>query len=85
MLDHVAIPKTSLSQLTVELVTWYITKSCLGVVHNMELGEREWVEGETKFLLSMFNNFIIVQDCSCRQDICRIVEKYSDSGYYSDI
>jgi hypothetical protein len=27
-----------LPQLNVELVSWYITKSCFGVVHNIELG-----------------------------------------------
>ena len=34
----------------------YYTKSCFGVVHNIELG---W-EGETEFVLSMFNNFVIL-------------------------
>ena len=41
----------------VELVSWYITKSRFGVVHNNELGGGE---GETKFVLSMFNNFVIL-------------------------
>jgi hypothetical protein len=27
-----------LPQLNVELVSWYITKSCFGVVYNFELG-----------------------------------------------
>jgi hypothetical protein len=27
-----------LPQLNVELVSWYITKGCFGVVHNIELG-----------------------------------------------
>ena len=56
MLNHVAILKPPLPQLNVELVSWYITKSCFGVVHNIELGG----EGETKFVLSMFNNFVIL-------------------------
>jgi hypothetical protein len=56
MLNQVAILKPPLPQLNVELVSWYITKSCFGVVHNIELGE----EGETKFVLSMFNNFVIL-------------------------
>jgi hypothetical protein len=38
MLNHVAILKPPLPQLNVELVSWYITKSCFGVVHNIELG-----------------------------------------------
>jgi hypothetical protein len=43
---------------------WYITKSCFGVVHNIELGGGGgggggW-EGETNFVLSMFNNFVIL-------------------------
>jgi hypothetical protein len=54
MLNHVAILKPPLPQLNVELVSWYITKSCFGVVHNIELGGG----GETKFVLSMFNNFV---------------------------
>jgi hypothetical protein len=62
MLNHVAILKPPLTQLNVELVSWYITKSCFGVVHNIELGgEGETkLEGETKFVLSMFNNFVIL-------------------------
>jgi hypothetical protein len=54
MLNHVAILKPPLPLLNVELVSWYITKSCFGVVHNTDLGG----EGETKFVLSMFNNFV---------------------------
>jgi hypothetical protein len=38
MLNHVAILKPPLPQLNVELVSCYITKSCFGVVHNIELG-----------------------------------------------
>ena len=57
MLNHVAILKPPLPQLNVELVSWYITKSSFGVVHNIELGGGE---GETKFVLSMFNNFVIL-------------------------
>jgi hypothetical protein len=38
MLNHVALLKPPLPQLNVELVSWYITKSCFGVVHNIELG-----------------------------------------------
>ena len=56
MLNHFAILKPPLPQLNVELVSWYITKSCFGVVHNIELGGGG--EGETKFVLSMFNNFV---------------------------
>ena len=58
MLKHVAILNPPLSQLNVELVSWYIAKSCFGVVHNIELGGGG--EGETKFVLSMFNNFVIL-------------------------
>ena len=54
MLNHVALLKPPLPQLNVELVSWYITKSCFGVVHNIELGGG----GETKFVLPMFNNFV---------------------------
>ena len=46
-------PRSPLSHLNVELVSWYITKSRFRVVHNIELGG-----GETKFVLSMFNNFV---------------------------
>ena len=56
MLNHVGLLKPPLPKLNVELVSWYITKSCFGVVHNIELGG----EGETKFVLSMFNNFVIL-------------------------
>ena len=52
--------KPPLPQLDVELVSWYITKSCFSVVHNIELGGGEGGEGETKFVLSMFNNFVIL-------------------------
>ena len=38
MLNHVALLKSPLPQLNVELVSWYITKSCFGIVHNIELG-----------------------------------------------
>jgi hypothetical protein len=58
MLNHVALLKSPLPQLNVELVSWYITKSCFGIVHNIELGGEG--EGETKFVLSMFNNFVIL-------------------------
>ena len=34
-------------------VSWYIIKSCFGVVHNIELGGGGGVE--TKFVLSMLN------------------------------
>jgi hypothetical protein len=57
MLNYVAILKPPLPQLNVELVSWYITKSCFGVVQNIELGEGG---GETKFVLSMFNNFSVL-------------------------
>jgi hypothetical protein len=43
MLNHVAILKPPLPQINVELVSWYITKSCFGVVHNIELGGGEKV------------------------------------------
>ena len=56
MLNHVAILIPPLPQLNVELVSWYITKTYVSVVHNIELGG----EGETKFVLSMFNNFVIL-------------------------
>jgi hypothetical protein len=56
MLNHVALLKPPLPQLNVELVSWYITKSCFGVVHNIELGGGG---GETNIVLSMFNNFVI--------------------------
>jgi hypothetical protein len=56
MLNHVALLKPLLLQLNVELVSWYITKSCFGVVHSIELGGR----GETKFVLSIFKNFVIL-------------------------
>ena len=46
-----------LPQLNVELVSWYITKSCFGVVYNIELGGGG---GETKFDLPMSNNFAIL-------------------------
>jgi hypothetical protein len=38
MFNHVALLKPPLPQLNVELASWYITKSCFGVVHNIELG-----------------------------------------------
>jgi hypothetical protein len=44
-----------LPQLNVQFVSWYITKSCFGIVHNIELGG-----GETKFVLSIFSNFVIL-------------------------
>jgi hypothetical protein len=55
MLNHVGLLKPPLPQLNVELVSWYFTKSCFGVVYNIELGG-----GETKFVLSTFNNFAIL-------------------------
>ena len=67
MLNHVALLKPPLPQLNVELVSWYITKSCFGVVHNNELGE-----GETKFVLSMFSNFVILAGMVSRV-LCKIV------------
>ena len=61
MLNHVAILKPPLPQLNVELVSWYITKSCFGVIYNIELdGRGGGGEGETKFVLSMFNNLVIL-------------------------
>jgi hypothetical protein len=56
MLNHVALLKPPLPQLNVDFVSWYVTKSCFGVVHNIELGG----EGGTKFVLSTFNNFVIL-------------------------
>jgi hypothetical protein len=38
MLNHVALLKPPLPQLNVELVSWYVTKSCFGAVYNIELG-----------------------------------------------
>ena len=71
-LNHVAILKPPLPQLNVELVSWSILPkvvSALFTTLNWGGGE-----GETKFVLSMFNNFVIlagmvrlkgfVQDCS---------------------
>jgi hypothetical protein len=43
MLNHVAFLKSPLPQLNVEFVSWYITKSCFGVVYNIELGVRQSV------------------------------------------
>ena len=37
ILNHVALLKPR-SQLNVEIVLWYITKSCFGVVYKIELG-----------------------------------------------
>jgi hypothetical protein len=74
MLNHVAILKPPLPQLNVELVSWYITKSCFGVVYNIELGG----EGETKFVLSMFNNFVILAGM-----VSRVLSKIVASPYYS--
>jgi hypothetical protein len=56
MLNHVGLLKPPLPQLNVELVSWYVTKRRFGVVHNIELGGG----GETKFVLSTFNNFEIL-------------------------
>jgi hypothetical protein len=47
-----------LPQLNVQFVSWYITKSCFGIVHNIELGGGGG--GETKFVLSIFSNFVIL-------------------------
>jgi hypothetical protein len=58
MLNHVALLKPPLSQLNVELVSWYITKSCFGVVHNIELG------GWGDSFLSTFNNFVTLAGIS---------------------
>jgi hypothetical protein len=41
MLNHVALLKSPLPQLNVELVSWYITKSFFGAVYNIELGGGE--------------------------------------------
>ena len=59
MLNHVALLKPPLPQLNVELVSLHITKSCFGVVYNIELGGGGG-EGETTFVLLMFNNFVIL-------------------------
>ena len=58
MLNHVALLKPPLPQLNVELVSWYITKSCFGVVHNIELG------GWGDSFLSTFNNFVTLAGIS---------------------
>jgi hypothetical protein len=56
MLNPVALLKPPLPQNNVELVSWYITKSCFGVVYNIELVGR----CGTKIVLSMFNNLVIL-------------------------
>jgi hypothetical protein len=38
MLNHIVLLKPPLPQLNVEIVSWYITKTCFGIVHNIELG-----------------------------------------------
>ena len=38
MLNYAALLKPPLPQLNLELVPWYITKNCFGVVYNIELG-----------------------------------------------
>ena len=37
MLNHVALLNPPLPQLNVELLSWYITKSCFSVAYNIEL------------------------------------------------
>ena len=39
MMNHVVLLKPPLPQLNVELVSWYFTKSCFGIVYNIELGK----------------------------------------------
>ena len=56
MLNHVALLRPPLPQLSVELVSLYTTKSCFVVVYNIGLGG----EGETKIVLSMFNYYVIL-------------------------
>jgi hypothetical protein len=58
MLNHVAILKPPLPQLNVELVSWYIR--ILPKVVSALFTTLNWGEGETKFVLSMFNNFLIL-------------------------
>jgi hypothetical protein len=55
MLNHVALLKPPLPQLNVELVSWYITKSFSALFTTLN-----WGGGETKFVSSMFNNFVIL-------------------------
>jgi hypothetical protein len=67
--EHFALLKPPLPLLSVELVSWYITKSCFGVFTTLNWGG----EGETKFVLSMFNNFVILAGMVSRV-LSKIVE-----------
>jgi hypothetical protein len=70
---HVALLNPPLPQLNVELVSWYITKSCFGVVYDIELGAGlGGGKGETKFVLSMFelNNFVMLSGMVSSQWYC---------------
>ena len=63
MLNHVALLKPPSPQLNVELVSRYVTKSCFSIVYNIELGGGGGGgggTGETNFVLSMFNNLVIL-------------------------
>ena len=73
MLNHVALLKPPLPQFNVELVSWYITKSCFGIVYNIELGGGGGGgQGVTNFVLSMFNNLVILAGMVSRV-LCKIV------------
>jgi hypothetical protein len=57
MLNHVALLKPPLPQLNVELVSWYITKSGFALFTTLNWGGGG---GDTKFVSSMFNYFVIL-------------------------
>jgi hypothetical protein len=59
MFNHVALLKPPLPQLNVELASWYITKSCFGVVHNIELGGRGG-GGDKVCFVNVQSNFVIL-------------------------
>ena len=65
MLNHVALLKPQLPQLNVELVSWYITKSCFGI----ELGEGGRGGGGDK--VCFVNNFVILAGMVSRGLSCR--------------
>ena len=62
MLNHVALLKPQLPQLNVELVSWYITKSCFGI----ELGG-----GGGGDKVCFVNNFVILAGMVTRVLSCR--------------
>jgi hypothetical protein len=70
MLNHVVLLKPPLPQLNVEFVSWYITKSCFGVVYNIELGGGGGGDKVCFVNVQLFCNIswnglkVFVQDCS---------------------